>query len=305
MPTVNANGIDICYDTRGEGVPVLLIMGIGCQLIHWRDDFCDLLAAQGCCVIRMDNRDMGHSTHMDGQRPPTVAQMAARRSVGLPIEAPYLLEDMAQDAVGLLDALGIPQAVVVGASMGGMIAQTMAIHHPQRVAGMVSIMSHTGERRFLVGKVSAIKVMLEGGPPRSPEEAGERVIRIMDVLASPAYPTDPASYREMGAAAYARDSDPRGFGRQLAAILASGSRAKQLPDITAPTLVIHGEADPLIPISAGRRLASLIPHAELWEVAGMGHDMPAQIWPDLTQRIGALAQSSGKDVTSSPSKLSL
>ena len=287
MPTVRANGIDICYDVRGSGVPVLLIMGIGCQLIHWRDDFCDLLAAQGCCVIRMDNRDMGLTTHMDGQRPPTLAQMAPRRAAGLPIAAPYLLQDMAMDACGLLTALDHERAVVVGASMGGMIGQTMAIDQPDRVAGLVSIMSHTGERRFLVGRPGAIKSLIGGGAPRSEDEAAERVVHIMAALGSPAYPTDESAYREIGRLAYRRDSDPRGFGRQLAAILASGSRAKQLPSITAPTLVIHGVEDQLIPVTAGRRTAKLIPGSELWEVEGMGHDMPAQLWPALTDRIGA------------------
>jgi pimeloyl-ACP methyl ester carboxylesterase len=290
MSIIQAHGISICYDQVGRGPPLLLIMGIGCQLIHWREDFRQMLVEKGFTVIRMDNRDMGLTTHMDGQRPPTVAQMAARRAMGLSIEAPYRLEDMAADAVGLLDALGHERAVVVGASMGGMIAQTMAIHYPERVSGLVSIMSHTGERRFLVGRPNAIKAMLEGAPPRSPEAAGERVVRIMDVLASPAYPTDPASYLKIGAEAYARDPDPRGFGRQLAAILASGSRAKALPSVTAPTLVIHGAEDPLIPAAAGRRVAKLIPGAQLWEVEGMGHDLPEQLWPALTERIGTFAK---------------
>jgi len=290
MDTVQANGISICYDTLGEGPALLLLMGIGCQLIHWREDFCRLLADQGFTVIRMDNRDMGLTTHMDGQRPPSLAQMAVRRSVGLPIEVPYRLEDMAADSVGLLEALGHEHALVVGASMGGMIAQTMAIHHSSRVSGLVSIMSHTGERRFLTGRPSAIQAMLQGGAPRSEEEAAERVVRVMAVLGSPAHPTDPESYRQMGRAAFRRDPDPRGFGRQLAAILASGSRARLLPQITAPTLVIHGAEDPLIPPAAGRRTAKLIPGAQLWEVEGMGHDLPLQLWPAMAERIGAFAR---------------
>jgi len=290
MPMVQANGIDICFDTLGEGPPLLLLMGIGCQLIHWREDFRTMLVEEGFQVIRMDNRDSGLSTHMDGQRPPTLRQMAARRTVGLSIDAPYRLEDMAEDVVGLLDALQIDRCLVVGASMGGMIGQTLAIAHPERVAGLVSIMSHTGERRFLVGRPAAIRTMLEGGPPQSAEDAGERVIRIMSVLGSPDYPTEADSYRDMGARAYARDPDPRGFGRQLAAILASGSRAARLPEVTAPTLVIHGKADPLIPATAGRRIAKLIPDADLWEIDGMGHDLPRQLWPELAERIGAFAR---------------
>jgi len=290
MPTAQVNGISICYDELGEGPALLLIMGIGCQLIHWRDEFRQMLVDHGFRVIRMDNRDMGLSTHLTQQRAPTLAQMAARRTVGLPIEAPYRLEDMAQDAVGLLDVLGIDQALVVGASMGGMIGQTLAIENPERVRGLVSIMSHTGERRFLVGRPNAIKVMLEGRPPRTPEEAGERVVRIMDALASPAYPTDPDRYREMAAIAFERDSDPRGFGRQLAAILSSGSRAQGLEKLTVPTLVIHGKEDPLIPVAAGRRTAKLIPDAQLWEVDGMGHDLPAQLWPVIADRISEFAR---------------
>lgn len=291
MPVAQVNGIDVCYDTLGEGPPVLLLMGIGCQLIHWREDFRAMLAAEGLRVIRMDNRDMGKTTHMRGQRVPTLAQMATRRAAGLAIKTPYRLEDMAQDSVGLLDLLGHERAVVVGASMGGMIGQTMAIHHPDRVSGLVSIMSHTGERRFLVGRPSAIKSLLGSGAPRSEDEAAERVVLIMAELGSPAYPTDPERYREMGRLAYRRDSDPTGFGRQLGAILASGSRAKELAGISTPTLVIHGEEDKLIPITAGRRTAKLIPGAELWEVPGMGHDLPAQLWPALTQRIATFARS--------------
>ncbi len=290
MPTVQANRISICYDLAGTGTPLLLIMGIGCQLIHWRDDFRQMLVGEGFRVIRMDNRDSGLTTHMDGQQPPSLSQMAARRAVGLSIAAPYRLEDMAQDAVGLLDALDIDRAVVVGASMGGMIGQTMAIEHPERVAGLVSIMSHTGERRFFGGRPAAIRTLLVGGPPRSEAEAAERVVRIMGVLASPDYPTDPSAYREMGARAYARDPDPRGFGRQLAAILASGSRARGLAEVTAPTLVIHGAEDPLVPLAAGRRIAKLIPGAALWEVPGMGHDLPLQLWAELTERIGAFVR---------------
>lgn len=296
MPAVASNGIRIFYEEMGVGEPIVLIMGIGCQLIHWRDAFCQMLVDQGYRVIRMDNRDAGLSTHMHGERFPSIKTMATRRAAGLRIDAPYRLEDMAQDTVGLLDALGIDQATVVGASMGGMIAQTLAIHNPDRVRSLVSIMAHTGERRFLLGRPDAIRVLLSGAPPRTPEEAGERTARIMAALGSPGFPTDPAEYHSFGAKAFQRSHDPPAFGRQLAAILASGHRVAGLAKLQVPTLVIHGQADPLISRSAGRRMARLIPDADLWAVPGMGHDLPEQLWPEVTARIATFARDRARSV---------
>ncbi len=284
MPTASVNGIDICYDTRGSGPALLLVMGLGSQLIHWREDFCDLLADRGFRVIRFDNRDTGLSTHMHGASPPSVRQMGLRRILGLPIDAPYQLEDMADDAAALLDHLDIERASVVGASMGGMIAQTLTIRHPERVARLVSIMSHTGNRRFLIGKPAAMRALL--GPSASTaDEAEERLVTVMRAIGSPAYPTDEHLLREVAREGYERSHDPAGFGRQMAAILASGSRAAALREIEQRSLVIHGTADPLVIPAGGRATAAAIPQAELEEIDGMGHDLPRPLWGRLTTRI--------------------
>jgi pimeloyl-ACP methyl ester carboxylesterase len=200
---------------------------------------------------------------------------------------------MADDVVGLMDALNIGKATIMGASMGGMIAQTVAARYPERVQALISIMSHTGERRFLVGRPEAMKVMLNAKAATTPEEAGVRVETIMRVLAGSAYPSPAADYREMGSRAFLRSNDPPAFGRQLAAILASGDRASEVRKIAAPTLVIHGTHDPLIPVAAGRRTAELIRGAELWEVQEMGHNIAKQLWPQFTERIFRFLRTSG------------
>ena len=282
---VESNGIQICYDELGSGPPLILIMGIGCQLIHWREDLRQHFVDQGFRVIRFDNRDSGESTHFRDQRAPSVASMSARRAAGLSIQAPYSLSDMANDVVGLMDARGIEKAIIMGASMGGMIAQIMTARYPKRVQALISVMSHTGERRFLVGRPEAMKVMLNGKVPTTPEEAGERVETIMNVLAGSEYPSPAEDYHDMGRRAFLRSNDPPAFGRQLAAILASGDRAAELRTITVPTLVIHGTHDPLIPVTAGRRTAALIKGASLWEVPKMGHNIPKQLWPQFVDKI--------------------
>ncbi|MAY82247.1 MAG: alpha/beta hydrolase [Deltaproteobacteria bacterium] len=293
MKTVEANGIQICYDELGAGPPLILIMGIGCQLIHWREDLRQHFVDQGFRVIRFDNRDSGESTHFRDLRAPSIASMSARRAAGLPIEAPYLLSDMAADVIGLMDALNIDKATIMGASMGGMIAQTMAARYPDRVQAMISVMSHTGERRFLIGRPEAMKVMLNAKAPTTPEEAGVRVETIMNVLAGSEYPSPAEDYHDMGRRAFLRSNDPPAFGRQLAAILASGDRAAEIRKIGVPTLVIHGTHDPLIPVTAGRRTAALIKNAELWEVPKMGHNIPKQLWPQFVQRIDQFLRESG------------
>jgi pimeloyl-ACP methyl ester carboxylesterase len=201
----------------------------------------------------------------------------------------YTLEDMADDAVGLLDALGLTSAHVVGASLGGMIAQTIAIRHPERVRTPTSIMSTTGERG-VANPTEEAGAVLMSPPARSREEAMERIVEVRRVIGSPGFPPDEDDIRQRAGRAWDRGVNPAGFARQLAAVYASGDRSEALRSLDVPTLVVHGEEDPLIPVSGGRATAAAIPGAELWTIAGMGHDLPRAIWPDLIDRIGVLAE---------------
>ncbi len=284
MPRASANGIELEYESFGDGPPVVLVMGIGCQLILWPDGFCEALAARGYRVVRFDNRDVGLSTKLHSLGVPPVRELLARSMLGLPVEAPYDLGDMADDTVGLLDALGIDRAHVVGASMGGMIAQTMALQHPHRLASMTSVMSSPGGRRNIVGKPKALKTLLSK-PPRTREEATEHHVAAWRVLAGPGFPFDEAGTRARGGLVFDRGHYPPGFARQFAAILASGDRRAALRFVRTPTLVIHGDGDPLIPLRAGFATARAIPGARLEIVRGMGHDLPAGAWPTLVDTL--------------------
>ena len=284
-----STGIELDYEDQGAGPPVLLVMGIGAQWIHWPDAFVDALVARGLRVLRYDNRDVGHSTSLDHLgRPPHAGWLLLRGLVrrGRGVPSPYRLDDMATDGVALLDALGLPGAHVVGASMGGMIAQAMTLAHPTRVRSLVSIMSGPGRRRDL-GRPKALLALLSGPAPRTPEEAGERLVRLFRVVGSPGFPLEEEGLRALGRRAFERDGGPNrdGFARQMAAIVTSGTRRHLLPTITAPTLVLHGEDDPLIPVRAGRATAALIPGARLRTFPGMGHDLPRALWPALADAI--------------------
>jgi pimeloyl-ACP methyl ester carboxylesterase len=283
-----ANGVAIAYETFGERdrPPVLLVMGIGTQMIGWHDDFCQALSL-GRYVIRFDNRDVGESTWLEG----TVDLEAC--AAGDTSSAVYTLEDMADDAAALLDALGLASAHVVGASLGGMVAQTLAIRHPGRLRSLTSIMSTTGEPG-LAQPTEAAAAMLLSPPARSRDEAMERAVASSRVIGSPGFPRDEAELRRRAARAWDRGVNPAGFARQLGAVYASGDRTPALGLVTAPTLVVHGEEDPLIPVSGGRATAAAIPAAELWTVAGMGHDLPRSLWPELIARIGALADAADR-----------
>jgi pimeloyl-ACP methyl ester carboxylesterase len=280
-----AGSVELAYETFGEHdrPPVLLVMGIGSQMIAWHEDFCRALS-QGRYVIRFDNRDVGESQWMEGEVD-IAAIMAGDTS-----SAAYTLEDMADDSVGLLDALGLASAHVVGASLGGMIAQTIAIRHPQRVRTLTSIMSTTGEPGVANPTPEAGAVLLSP-PARTRDEAIERILEVREVIGSPGFPRDEEDIRDRAGRAWDRGVNPAGFARQLAAVYASGDRTEALRSLDVPTLVVHGEDDPLIPVSGGRATAAAIPGAELWTVPGMGHDLPRSLWPDLIGRIGALAES--------------
>jgi pimeloyl-ACP methyl ester carboxylesterase len=280
-----ANGIEIVYETIGDpsNPPLLLVMGLGTQLIHWDIGLCEHFAERGFHVIRFDNRDAGRSTKIDAQVPSLYRAMA-----GLRIDAPYLLDDMAEDAFGLLDHLGIEAAHVAGASMGGMIAQTMAIRRPERVRSLTSIMSTTGERRAGRPKLRVWGVLLRRAP-REKDAAVEYFVRVFRMIGSKDFPVDEDRIRELAAASYERGHHPAGTGRQLAAIMASGDRTELLRQVRVPTTVFHGRSDPLVPFRGGRATADAIPGARLIAIPGMGHDLPREVWPRLVDAVAETA----------------
>ncbi|RMH44900.1 MAG: alpha/beta fold hydrolase [Deltaproteobacteria bacterium] len=263
-------------------------MGIGAQMIVWPDALCELLVDRGFRVIRFDNRDVGLSQKMHGQRVGDVRKVMVRALLGLPVDAPYTLVDMADDTAGLLDALGLDSAHIVGASMGGMIAQTMAIVHPHRVRSLTSLMSTAGRRRHAFGRFAAIRALL-GSAPRNRDEAVERAVQFYEVCGSKGFPIDWERIRDTAGRAYDRCFYPPGFVRQFAAIAATGSRYEALRFVRAPTAVIHGSDDPLILPAAGRDVARAIPGATFRVIEGMGHDLPAAVWPILAGEIERVA----------------
>jgi len=290
MPISSSNGIQIAWDERGpkDGPALLLIMGLGVSLVFWDDGFCDLLAAKGFRVIRLDNRDVGQSTKLDEHGVPNVHQAFAALMMRQPISAPYLLSDMARDSIGLLDELGIQRAHVVGASMGGMIAQTMAIEHPDRVASLTSIMSSTGDPTLPMGTPQAMAMLLTP-PPSDREGYLMRASEVWRVIGSPGFPFDEKRVLERAAEHFDRGYHPSGVARQLVGVLASGDRTAKLREIETPTLVIHGAGDPLVPAAAGKATAAAIPGAELMLVEGMGHDLAPEAWPEIVDGIARLA----------------
>ncbi len=286
MPTVKANGIQIAYETFGdpEANPLLLINGLSYQMIRWPEPFCRALAERGHHVIRFDNRDVGLSTHFTEAGQPNIVKLYQQLFAGERLRVPYLLSDMAADAVGLLDALGIEAAHLVGVSMGGMIGQTVAIEHPERILSLVSIMSSSG-RAGLPGPRDDVLVHTLKPIPREREAAIRYLMETERLLAGDVYPADEERARDEAVQSIERRHDPGGITRQLAAIIASGSRVQALGSVEAPTLVIHGDRDPLIPIEAGKDIAACIPGARFLPVEGMGHYLPRQLWPQLIDAI--------------------
>ncbi|MBN2622400.1 MAG: alpha/beta hydrolase [Acidimicrobiales bacterium] len=284
MPVAQSNGIEIAYETFGDPAAptVLLVMGLGSQMIHWDVEFCEGIAARGFHVVRFDNRDMGESTRID-EPVDVFAVMGAIGSDDMPA-VPYLLSDMAADAVGLLDHLGVDEAHLFGVSMGGMIVQTVAIEHPQRVRSLTSVMSTTGDRDVGTPTAEAMTALLSP-PPQTRDELQDTAVRQAGVWGSPGL-YDVERLRRIAGEAWDRGYDPAGAARQLAAIFASGSRSPGLAEIAVPTLVIHGTADTLVQPSGGERTAEVVPDAKLLMIDGMGHDLSPPLWPRL---IDALA----------------
>jgi pimeloyl-ACP methyl ester carboxylesterase len=277
----SVNGIELAYESFGspDGRPLLLIMGLGAQLIHWDDEFCSLLAEQGHHVVRFDNRDAGLSTHLHAEGVPRPGTPSA-----------YLLDDMADDAAGLMEVLGWPAAHVVGASMGGMIAQTLAFRHPERVLTLTSIMSTTGPSA--APPTEAAGAVLFAPPAGDREAVLAQALANRAVIGSPGFELDRERFLRLAALAYDRCHDPAGTARQLAAIMASPDRTEPLGGVDVPTLVIHGDADPLVPLAGGQATAAAIGGAELLVLPGMGHDLPQPLWPEIADSITKLTSNS-------------
>ncbi len=289
MPKAKANGIDIEYDCFGksDAEAVLLISGLGTQMIRWSETFCQLLAEQGYRVIRFDNRDAGLSTHFDSASMPDLASIADAVSRGETPHVPYTLFDMANDAVSLLDALMIERAHVVGRSMGGMIGQLLASEHADRVLSLVCLMSSTGNRDLPQARPEVMAAMTSPAPHPLKDEQGylAHCLAFSKVIAGRGYPFDDSAQRDQALAELKRTYNPSGFWRHIAAIAASGDLRSRLAKISAPTLVLHGSDDPLVPAEAGKDTAANIKGAELIIVDGMGHDLPPSLFGFVAEAI--------------------
>jgi pimeloyl-ACP methyl ester carboxylesterase len=285
MPTAVNGDVQLCYESFGDDgdPPLLLVMGLGAQMLAWPEDWCRALAERGRFVIRFDNRDSGLSTKFDDAPVDLPAVLAAWEGQGEMPPVPYLLSDMARDAVAVLDAAGVERAHVVGASLGGMIVQTMAIEHPDRLLTLTSIMSTTGERAFYQW-VPEVRAQLMAPPPVDRAGAIASGVEVSRLVGGPRY-FDPTEAAEAAAAAYDRSFYPAGVVRQTAAIRASGSRDAALQRLTVPTLVIHGLADRLILPIGGRHTAAMVPGANLLLLHDMGHDLPRPLWPLVVDAI--------------------
>jgi len=285
-----SNGIELAYQEVGDpdGEPLLLIMGLGTQMLAWDEELCGQLAERGFRVVRFDNRDIGRSTMLDDAGAPNRLDLILGRGAN----AAYTLSDMAADATGLLDHLGIESAHVVGASMGGMIAQTLAIEHRDRIRSLVSIMSTTGGRTVGRPTMKAFGLLLAKAP-RGREAYVERVLKTFAVVGSPAFATDEDRLRDIAGRMYDRSHNPRGILRQIHAIIASGDRTTALRKLDLPTTVIHGTRDPLVRPSGGRATARAVPRARLRIVEGMGHALPRELWPLFVDEIADTAGRAG------------
>ena len=287
MPSVAANGIQIEYETFGNssGRPLLLIIGLGGHMIHWDADLCKDLAARGHYVVRFDNRDVGLSTKFGETGMPNLPEIFGKFLRGEKVKPPYTLDDMADDAVALLDALNIPKAHLCGMSMGGMIAQTIAIRHPERVLSLTSIYSTTGNPELPQAKPEIIGLLITP-PPTERRAFIEHMLVVFKTISGPGFPPNEAWTRKIIGESYDRSFYPEGMARQLVAILTQGNRVPALSSVKVPALVIHGTSDPLISVEGGKDTARAIPGAELMLIEGMGHDLPhGGAWPRIVEAI--------------------
>lgn len=294
MTFIKANGIDLAWDGFGDRAneTILLISGLGTQRIRWRAAFCMALAARGYRVLRFDNRDAGGSTHFSASAPPDFAALASALAAGRRPDVPYTLEDMAADAIGLLDALGVARAHVVGRSMGGMIAQILASDHPDRVLSLTSIMSSTGNPALPQAAPEVLAMMMRPAPDPACDPEGFLAPRLAFArrIAGPAWPFDEGAHRALLLEEARRSHDPAGTARQIAAMAAAGDRRARLATIVAPALVLHGTDDPLIPPACGQDTALSIPGAIYRPVTGMGHDLPPELDPMAIDAICEIAE---------------
>ena len=294
MPTLTTpnTGIEIFYEDRGDpsAEVILLVMGLGAQMTLWPDELVAALVGDGFRVIRYDNRDIGLSQKFEGKRAPSPPVQVLRKKIGFPAKVPYTLKDMADDGIGLLDALGIARAHIVGASMGGMIAQLMAVHHGERLASLTSIMSTTGNGKLPQAEKHAIDALV--APIQSMEEESlvAHGLNIAKNIGSPGFPFDPEQQRERVLLNMRRSVYPAGLPRQLAAIIDDGCRRSRLASVTVPTLVMHGEADPLVKLEAGEDTAKHISGARLVTIPGWGHDLPIALIPRIASEIAGHAR---------------
>jgi len=283
MPRAQANGVELEYEVVGDPAarPLLLVQGLGAQLVSIEARFCAELAARGFKVIRFDNRDVGLSTRLDGAGTPDLAAIWAGDHSSLA----YTLDDMADDAAGLLDAVGVRRAHVAGISLGGMIAQLLAIRHPEKVLSLASIMSTTGDRRVGQPSAEGAGVLFTPMPAERDRYLEQAVANARLALAGSAFPFDPDAIRRVAARGYDRAYDPGGVGRQLAAALAATDRTEALRSLRVPTLVVHGDVDRLVGVSGGEATAAAVPSARLLRIPGLGHDLPPGAWPTVADAI--------------------
>lgn len=287
--TVRTGSIDLAYETFGRpGDPaVVLVMGLGTQMIAWPDEFCQQIADIGRFVVRYDNRDMGLSTHLSQLPAPRPPAVLLRR-----VPAPYSISDMARDLLGLLDGLGIADADIVGASMGGFISQSFALHAPKRVRSLTLIMTSTGSRRVGNAAPRAFGAAIFRRTPVDREAAVETAVATFRRIGSPGFPFDEVAVRSLAERSLDRSFDPDGVLRQLAACLRQADRTSGLAHLSIPTVVMHGLADPLVGVSGGLALARAIPGAKFVGFAGMGHDLPRPLWPNFVDEVTSLSRAS-------------
>ncbi len=288
--TLASNGIDLCVETFGteRAPPIVLIMGLGAQMITWPEPFCETLAAKGFHVVRFDNRDIGQSTKLTHLGVPNTMALMGEIALGRKLTVPYTLKDMATDTVGLLDQLGLDRAHIVGASMGGMVGQELAINYASRMRSLTSIMSSTGDPRLPAASPEATAILFTPAPTDH-DGYVKHYAKVLQVLRGPHFPEEAAEDAERIERVFARGVNPQGVTRQFAAILASGNRTKALQTVKLPTLVIHGDADPLVRVEAGTATAAAISGSKLEIIPNMGHSLPRAIWPRLIELISAHA----------------